>query len=82
MNKPLTDNMKKALMAVGFGVRKYDDGYYSEDDPTERVNANSLDALHKRELITWHSEGGAPHQIHLNLTEKGSEIFEEIRHNV
>jgi len=75
----LTANMKKALIQVGFGVRKYHDGRYRQiDDTSKTVDTRSLDALHKRGLLFWRGQGGATHQIHLELTESGEEIFEEI----
>ena len=76
METELTDNMKWALIFVGFGVRKYEDGYYSEDDPTNRVDGRSLEALRKRGMITWSTAGGAPQMIHLHLTEAGQQQFD------
>lgn len=75
----LTDGMKKALLAVGYGVRKYRGGYYSIEDASERIDGRSLQALFDRKLISWDSSGGAPQIIELMPTEEGWIIFEEIR---
>lgn len=76
----LTDGMKKALVQVGFGVRKYHDGKYRQiDDTNIIVDGRSLQALHTQRLINWNGLGGVLHQIHLSLTERGESLFEELR---
>lgn len=71
--------MKKTLIQVGYGVRKYYDGRYRmEDDTTICVDGRSLQALFDRNLIFWRGLGGSTHQIHLMLTEIGKEIFDTL----
>lgn len=79
MDEKLTAGMKKALIQVGFGVRKYGRRFRSIEDPADFVDGRSLQALYDRKLINWQGFGGAGHQIHLSLRESGEKIFEEIR---
>ena len=72
----LTEGMKRALVAVAYGVRKYKDGYRSIETG-ERVDVRSLEALLKRELIDWESVGGNPQYIRIEMTETGDKLFEE-----
>lgn len=80
----LTPGMKKALRQVAFGVRKYNrsgdlpEGYFSEEDTTERVDGRSLEALNKRGLVEWGGYGGALHQIYLDLSPEGWKIFDSL----
>ncbi len=76
----LTPGMKKALWYCGFGVRKYRNGYRSVEDAT-KVDGRSLQALWVRGLIEYDVVGGCAPQIHLELTERGDELFEELRAN-
>ena len=72
----LTEGMKKALVAVAYGVRKNEDGYRSVET-TKTVDGRSLEALYKRGLVSWKSTGGYRPFIELNLTEAGDDLFEE-----
>jgi len=71
----LTDGMKKALVDVAYGVRKYADGYRSVETG-EKVDGRSLQALYRRGLINWESIGGWSPFIGLDMTEAGDELFE------
>ena len=77
MGQELTEKMKDALIEVGFGVRKYRDGYRSIETGG-RVNSRTLDALLKRDLIWWQSSGGAPQKIIISLTPKGELLFDSL----
>ena len=83
MEYELTDGMKIALIAVGYGVRKYatgshGPGFYSIEDPDDRVDGRSLQALFERGLIDWYTTGGAPMRSGVELTEEGHKVFEEL----
>ena len=74
--------MQKALIKVGFGVRNYAGGYYPVDDPEDRLNIRTLNALSKRGLIDWRTGGTAPHYTELVLTDAGEDLFEELQEEV
>ncbi len=79
----LTENMKKALMQVGYGVSYRNIpgtqrmGFFDEED--KKVDGRSLDALARRGLIYSYSSGGAPLVTALRLTPEGEFIFECLR---
>ena len=76
----LTDGQKRALIDIGYGVRGSSDGHiYSEENPGRRLDLRSVDALHRRRLIDWHTRGGAPNILIIDLSEEGERIFEELR---
>jgi len=75
----LTLAMQEAILMIGFGVSAGPDGYYSLDDPGERLNLRSAEALARRGLIYYFISGGAPMRGNLRLTPIGEALFEEIR---
>ena len=75
----LSPGMRKALLMIGFGVSAYAAGYYSIDNPDERLDLRSADALVRRGLVFYFVSGGAPMQGKLGLTLEGETIFEELR---
>jgi hypothetical protein len=79
----LNEKMKKALMQIGFGVTyrriPYTERAAFYDESDERVDLRSVLALHNRGLVYGFTSGGAPCVSNLRLTEKGEELFEELR---
>lgn len=75
----LTENQEKALLLIGYGVRSYGRGFFSEDDPNVRLDLRSAGALCRRGLAEWRTAGGITGYVRLDLTNKGWELFEEIQ---
>lgn len=78
----LTTLMKTTLKDVAFGVRKYGKRFYCTDEPEKYLDGRSLEALQRRGLINWFGDGGATHQIHVEPTAEGWQVFSQLLEQV
>ena len=75
----LTPAMREALFIIGFGVSGHDDGFYSLDDPNERLDLRSVAALARRGLVWYYTTGASPMRGCWGLTPAGDVLFEALR---